>query len=226
MKQRKYTSSSGKYCHGGKGKKKQPQNEQMNLVLKKTVAARQTVSVKSRSVAVIFFLSLCFRSKWEQRKEIYTEQKLTLAPRRTARSHSLKPIFQLRSNWTPSRIIYGLHECCAHGGVWFSLSGEELLELLSLGKRGLMTRGFNKKKKNQNLLRSTQPFSTLKIFFWFSKEATKKSINATLKSACPVSGRVQFWSVRLCYSGCSFSSMSDTRMFFSVCSARLELVRL
>lgn len=63
---------------------------------------------------------------------------------------------------------------CTWRGLIFSLSGEELLELLSLGKRGLMTRGFNlKKKKIQHLLRSTQPFSTLKIFFLVSKEATK-----------------------------------------------------
>lgn len=141
----------------------------MNLVLKKTVAARQTVTVKSRSVAVIFFFSLCFRLKWVQRKEIYTEQKLTLAPRRTARSHSLKPIFQLRSNLTPSRIIYGLHECCAHGGVWFSLSGEELLELLSLGKRGFMTRGFNLKKRKKStsaaLYTALQHFKNLFLVF-------------------------------------------------------------
>lgn len=60
MKQRKHMSSSGKYCHGRKEKTKKTQNEQMNLVLKKTVAARQTVTVKSRSVAVIFFFFALF----------------------------------------------------------------------------------------------------------------------------------------------------------------------
>lgn len=65
---------------------------------------RQTVLVSSRSVAVIvtfFFVSLSI--KMGKRSEIYTKQKFTLAPKKTARSHFIKPIYVelfqlLRSN--------------------------------------------------------------------------------------------------------------------------------
>lgn len=85
-------------------------------------------------------------------------------------------------------------------------------------------------KSKHLLLRSAQPFSTLKIFL-VSKD-TKIIIHATLclrfwvgtlESASSCVGSVR---VGRSYSGCSFSSMSDTRMFFSACSAMLELVRL
>lgn len=114
-----------------------------------------------------------------------------------------------------------------------------MLELLSLGERGLRRRVFNLKNETSAALYTA--FQHLKIFsflfFLVSKETTEKKktkprnatlciSDSTLKSASPVSVCVQSADVFFCYSGCSFSSMSDTRMFFSVCSARLELVRL
>lgn len=64
--------------------------------------------------------------------------------------------------------------------------------------------------KKKNSLTSAAFYTALQRMFGFHKRHLEKQ-------------KVQSG---LCYSGCSFSSMSDTRMFFSVCSARLELVRL
>lgn len=83
------------------------------------------------------------------------------------------------------------------------LSGVKLLELLSLVKRGLRRRGFNLKTKH--LLRSTQPFSTLKksFFFGFKRDNKKhKCHNAYLSQhigiglSCVTSGPVPVRSLR------------------------------
>lgn len=79
-------------------------------------------------------------------------------------------------------------------------SGEKLLELLSLGKRRLRRRGFNLKTKH--LLRSTQPFSTLKIFFFFFGFKNHKCHNVCQSHRIEISlsgvslGPVLVWPVR------------------------------